>query len=109
MSVKFKGNFNRVDRAIKKALNPTSVEFAKKANKYVKKDTGATESSVWSASNFDKGQVIWDTDYAAYAYYIGTPSKEHNPDAAQRWGEVAKSRDMEDIRRVAQNAIKENL
>ncbi|WP_373961900.1 hypothetical protein [Lactococcus lactis] len=68
MSVKFKGNFNRVDRAIKKALNPTSVEFAKKANKYVKKDTGATESSVWSASNFDKGQVIWDTDYAAYAY-----------------------------------------
>lgn len=30
MSVKFKGNFNRVDRAIKKALNPTSVEFAKK-------------------------------------------------------------------------------
>ncbi len=72
MSVKFKGNFNRVDRAIKKALNPTSVEFAKKANKYVKKDTGATESSVWSASNFDKGQVIWDTDYAAYAYYIGT-------------------------------------
>ena len=106
MSVKFKGNFNRVDRAIKKALNPTSVEFAKKANKYVKKDTGATESSVWSASNFDKGQVIWDTDYAAYAYYIGTP---HNPDAEQRWGEVAKSRDMEDIRRVAQNAIKENL
>lgn len=109
MSVKFKGNFNRVDRAIKKALNPTSVEVAKKSNKYVKKDTGATESSVWSASNFDKGQVIWDTDYAACAYYIGTPSKEHNPDAEQRWGEVAKSRDMEDIRRVAQNAIKENL
>ena len=109
MSVKFKGNFSRVDSAIKKALNPASVEFAKKANKYVKKDTGATESSVWSASNFDKGQVIWDTDYAAYAYYTGTPSKEHNPDAEQRWGEVAKARDMQDIIRVAQNAIKENL
>ena len=35
--------------------------------------------------------------------------RKHNPDAEQRWGEVAKSRDMEDIRRVARNAIKENL
>ena len=77
MSVKFKGNFSRVDGAIKKALNPASVEFAKKANKY--------------------------------AYYLGTPSKEHNPDAEQRWGEVAKTHDMQDIIRVAQNAIKENL
>lgn len=57
MSVKFKGNFNRVDRAIKKALNPTSVEFAKKANKYVKKDTGATESSVWALVTLIRGKL----------------------------------------------------
>lgn len=109
MSNKFKSNFSRVDRAIKKALNPTSVEFANQSNKYVKKDTGATEGSVWGASDFDKGKVIWDTDYAAHAYYTGTPSKEHNPAAQMRWAEVAKVRDMEAIRKVAQNAIKENL
>ncbi|MFK4917173.1 MULTISPECIES: hypothetical protein [Lactococcus] len=109
MSIKFSGNFNRTNRAIKKALNPTSVEVAKQSNKYVKKDTGATEASVWSDSDFDMGKVIWGTDYAAYAYYTGTPSKENNSAAEMRWAEIAKARDMEAIRKVAQNAIKENL
>lgn len=109
MSIKFSGNFNRTNRAIKKALNPISVEVAKQSNKYVKKDTGATEASVWSDSNFDIGQLIWGTDYAAHAYYTGTPSKEHNSEAQMRWAEVAKARDMETILKVAQNAVKENL
>ena len=38
MSIKFSGNFKRTNRAIKKALNPISVEVAKQSNKYVKKD-----------------------------------------------------------------------
>lgn len=109
MSIKFKPNTKRLENAMEKALNPTSVEFAKQANKYVKKDSGATESSVWSDSDFDKGQVIWGTDYAAYAYYMGTPSKVHNPQAENRWAEVAKVRDLEAVKKVAQNAIKENL
>lgn len=109
MTGKFHGDFSRVEGAIKSALNPTSVAFATAANKYVKKDTGATEASVWSASDFANGKIVWDTDYAAFAYYLGTPSKNHNPQASLRWGEVAKAQDMGEVLEVAKDAIEEGL
>lgn len=109
MSSKFVPNFSNIERACQKALNPTSLAFAKAANEYVKKDTGATEASVWSSSDFSKGKVIWGTEYAGYAYYMGTPSKNHNPQASIRWAEVAKAQDMDEVIKVAKNAIKEAL
>ncbi len=109
MSATFKGNFDRVEKAVKQAVNPTSVAFAKAANKYVKKDTGATEASVWSASKFDDGKVIWDTNYAGHAYYLGNALKDKNLQASNRWAEVAKSQDMDEVINVAKNAIKEAL
>ena len=69
MSGRFEGNFDRIERAIESALNPTSIAFAKAANQYVKKDTGATEASVWIDSDFPKGKLVWGTEYAGYAYY----------------------------------------
>ena len=83
--------------------------FAKAINQYVKKDTGATEASVWSDSNFPKGKVVWGTEYAGYAYYMGTPSKNHNPQASIRWAEVAKAQDMDEVLAVAEKSIKEAL
>lgn len=109
MSGRFEGNFDRIDRAIDSALNPTSMAFAKAANQYVKKDTGATEASVWSDSNFPKGKVVWGTEYAGYAYYMGAPSKNHNPQASIRWAEVAKAQDMDEVLAVAEKSIKEAL
>lgn len=106
MSGIFRSDFNRAENAIDKALNPTSLAFAKAANKYVKKDTGATEASVWSASKFEDGEIVWDTEYAANAYYDGKPNKSHNPQASMRWAEVAKVQDMDEVIEVAQNAIK---
>ena len=52
MSATFKGDWGAIENRIEKALNPLSVHIAKDSNKYVMKDTGATESSVWSASKF---------------------------------------------------------
>lgn len=54
MSGRFEGNFDRIERAIESALNPTAIAFAKAANQYVKKDTGATEASVWVDSDFKR-------------------------------------------------------
>ncbi len=68
MSGRFEGNFDRIERAIESALNPTAIAFAKAANQYVKKETGATEASVW-VDRFPKGKLVWGTEYAGYAYY----------------------------------------
>ena len=40
MSGRFEGNFDRIERAIESALNPTAIAFAKAANQYVKKTLG---------------------------------------------------------------------
>lgn len=109
MSARFEGNFERIEKAIDSALNPTSMAFAKAANQYVKKDTGATEASVWSSSDFKSGKVVWGTEYAGFAYYMGTPSKNHNPRASIRWAEVAKAQDMDEVLAVAEKSIKEAL
>lgn len=109
MSGRFEDNFDRIERAIESALNPTSIAFARVANQYVKKDTGATEASVWVDSDFPKGKLVWGKEYAGYAYYRGTPSKNHNPQASIRWAEVAKAQDMDEVLDVAEKAIKEAL
>jgi hypothetical protein len=91
MSVTFKGDFSRVEGAVKRALNPLTTLIARDSNRYVKKDTGATESSMWSASDFPRGLIIWDTEYAAYAYYLNGALKGKNPLAEMRWFDVAKA------------------
>lgn len=107
----FEGDFSRVEGAVKKALNPTTVQFATVANKYVMKDTGALESSVWSASEFDKGKVIWDPVYAAINYWDTSRNvgKSKNPNAEHRWAEVAKANDMDSVIEVSEKAIKGEL
>jgi len=109
MSSRFVPNFKNIEQACQKALNPTSLAFAKAANEYVKKDSGATEASVWSASDFENGRVIWDTEYAVYAYYLGAPRTDHNPLASLQWGEIAKAQRMDEVLDVAEKSIKEAL
>lgn len=111
MSGTFRGDFSRVEKAAKQALNPTSVAFAKAANQYVMKDDGALEASVWSASDFEDGKIVWDTAYAAINYHDLSRSvhTDKNPQAAHKWAEVAKSQDMDEVLRVAENAIREAL
>ena len=55
---------------------------------------------------FQKGRLF---GYAGYAYYMGTPSKNHNPQASIRWAEVAKAQDMDEVLAVAEKSIKEAL
>ena len=108
MTGKFKGNFDHTETSIHQALNPTSIAFAKAANKYVMKEDGPLEASVWIASDFPEGKVIWDTEYAAINYHDLSRSvhTDKNPQASHKWAEVAKAQDMDKVLEEAKNAIK---
>ena len=109
MSVRWEPNFGRVERAIKNSLGPVTTMIAKDANTYVKKDTGATEASMWSASDFSHGFIIWDTAYAGYAYYLEPALRGKNPNAQVRWFDFAKARHMSEWVEKAQKIVESGL
>ena len=112
LNIKFDGDFHKkkIKQAVERVQEPVMIQIAKDSNKYIPKDTGSLESSVWGASNFRMGKLIWATEYAA-AIYFGTQSlnRDKNPLASHLWFEVAKSHDFDKWVRIAENAIKSNL
>lgn len=109
MSVQFEGNFDAIEAAIQRALTPVTTKIAKDSNLYVKKDTGATEASMWTASDFPRGLIIWDTEYAHWAYYLNGALKGKNPLATMRWFDYAKAVNMGMWQDFANNAVKREL
>lgn len=109
MSVRFEGNFKNIEASIQRALNPITTKIAKDSNRYVKKDTGATEASMWSASNFPIGLIIWNTYYANEAYYDHRVRLRKNPNAHARWFDVAKSYHLNDWLTFARNQIQKEV
>ena len=96
-----------VPDAITKALKATLDDIANTMNHYAKEDTGALKGSMTTEMESNqRAFVIWDIEYAAYAYYKGRPSRDKNFDAQLRWAEYAKRKHgqewMEDIRKRAE-------
>lgn len=60
------------------------------SNKYCKVDTGQTQRSMQTSSNFAAGEVSWDTSYAKAAYYSPSAKHDKNPSASSKWFEIAK-------------------
>lgn len=105
------GMKDKVKNAGKMATEAVSVQVAVDSNKYVAKDTGFLESSVFSDSNFAKGQIIWGASYAVYAYYImrNQLRTDKNPNASHLWFEVAKTQHLSDWIHLANNVYKKEL
>ncbi|WP_298578719.1 minor capsid protein [uncultured Olegusella sp.] len=59
------------------------------SNRYVKVDTGDLKNSAQLASD---QEATWNTPYARYAYYTGTPNRSINPLASLKWFEAAKAK-----------------
>lgn len=70
-------------------------------NRYVRIDKGTLRKSSYSASQPDKGLIIWNTPYARKVYYTGTPRTTVNPNASLQWCEKAKAEHLEKWRRMA--------
>lgn len=90
----------------KKTMIPAVAEQAlADCNYFARRDQGTMIQSSQTASNFNAGQLIWDTVYAKKVYYTGTPSTDVNPNASLMWCEKAKNQDLKDWNGVAQKAF----
>lgn len=75
----------QVETGIEQALPILSEQVLKDCNNYCKEDQGTLISSSQSASDVQKGNLVWDTPYAAKQYYLPAASHDVNPNAASMW------------------------
>lgn len=67
-------------------------QVIKDSNFYCRQDQGTLIASSQTASQPNKGFIVWDTPYAKRMYYTGNPCKDVNPNASLMWYEQAKRR-----------------
>lgn len=100
----------KVERAWEAGLPQLSEEILNDCNQYCKMRSGALIASSLTASDPEKGVLVWDTPYAARQYYeIETAYTDYNPNASWKWCEVAKANHLDKWNRQAQLLLEQNL
>lgn len=82
-----------IANSTKKAQFLLTQQVLKDSNTFIPADTWALRDSSLSSSNFDKGQIVWNTPYARRLYY-GTHykfSKDKNMWAQSGWFKKAEA------------------
>lgn len=109
VKVEFKPNKARIETKIRAgsqamtiAVTEAVIEYG---NIYVREDQGTLRDSSLIASRPREGLAIWDTPYAKRAYFVGTPSKDKNPQASLMWAEKGVKTHKKELDQVAQNAF----
>lgn len=75
-------------------------QVIKDSNFYAPEDTGNLQDRAIIASG--GGVVTWDSIYAARQYYEdNNKSKDRNPNASMKWFEVAKSKNLKNWEKLA--------
>lgn len=109
MAVTVKSDKNAIMKRVKAgtlgatiAVTEAVIEYG---NLYVREDQGTLRDSSLIASRPREGLAIWDTPYAKRAYFVGTPSKDKNPQASLMWAEKGVKTHKKELDQVAQNAF----
>lgn len=92
----------RMSEVTHKAQAKLDAEVLKDSNKYCPMDTGALQKSGIINTVIGSGLVVWATPYAREQYY-NKPNKstQRNPNAALKWFEVAKSKNLKKWEKIA--------
>ena len=86
---------------------PAVAEQAKAdCNNYCKYDQGELRKSVETASDFQKGELVWNTPYAKAAYYTGEPSHEGTH---LMWCEFAHDAHGKEWNKIAQEQFEKGM
>lgn len=100
----------KVRKAWDKGLAQLSEEILNDCNQYCKEQTGALIASSLTASKPEKGELVWNTVYAARQYWeIPTAHTDVNPKASWKWCDVAKANHLEQWQTQANKLLKENM
>lgn len=78
-------------------------------NYFARKYQGTMILSSETASDFKKGELVWNTPYAKKVYYTGTPSQDANPNASLMWCEKAYDTFGGKWQKIAQKAFAEGM
>lgn len=92
----------RIARDKDKMIFLVTTQALKDCNKYARRQSGDLIKSSLIATNYQTGELIWNTPYAKQAYWIGTPLKNKNPNARLMWADHAKSVHNKEWLKIAQ-------
>lgn len=99
----------RIKAGARKMVFAVSEQALSDCNEFVRVDQGQLRNSSYTASDTEKGELVWDTPYAKRVYFTGTPSKDANPNASLQWCEKAHDTYGEDWNRIAQKNFDEGM
>lgn len=74
-------------------------------NKHCPYDEGTLHDSMPESSDFENGQVVWDTPYAKRVMNADTVRTVKNPEARPQWPEYTKSERLGEWRKFAANLL----
>ena len=99
-------------KAMEDAQTKFAMSVAEDMNAYIPKDTSKLHDSMKAASDFKRGLIVWDTDYAAYVRAMPDSRIKHgegakNPKARADWPKAAKDAHGEDWKRLAETILTE--
>jgi hypothetical protein len=108
-----KANFNdaatkaRISAAIHKAQMKLDAQVLADSNYFIPIKTHTMENSSIESTKIGTGVIVWCTNYARRQYYglDFDHSKQSNPNACAKWFEAAKSRKMEQWRKLIDDTI----
>ncbi|WP_017728498.1 minor capsid protein [Halalkalibacterium ligniniphilum] len=101
----------KLKKASERARFLVSQQVLKDSNRFVPFDTGNLRDSSIRASNFDEGQIAWDTPYARKLYFGVRMnfSRDSNPSAGPLWYERARAAHLQGWINVAKQAVNNQL
>lgn len=96
-------------KAMEDAQAKFAMSVAEDMNAYIPKDTSKLHDSMKTASDFKRGLIVWDTDYAAYVRAMSDDRIKHfkNKHARADWPKAAKDAHGEDWKRLAVDLLTE--
>lgn len=113
MGFEFKPNKTRIAARIQSGIDEMVPAVAEQAladcNHFARRDQGTLIQSSQTASDLEKGELVWNTPYARRVYYTGTPSKDANPNASLMWCQKAEKAYGKDWQRTAQKSFNKGM
>ena len=101
-----------VEKAFNMGLFAAQEQILTDCNDYIKVDQGILRDSGQHNVKELTLKLSWGgtkVPYAKRQWYTGTPSKDKNPNASLKWGEVAQKEHNKDWIRQIEKGMKENL
>ncbi len=91
------------------ALKANQAAFAQRVafdmRKHVPVDEGTLRDSEPISSDYENGQIIWNTPYAQHVLNADSVRTIKNPRATPQWPEVTKAEKLSEWRKLAANLV----